>query len=376
MFIIRHILSDLLSERTSCQIHFEHPNQSTFAFYEIFIAHVLNEIQEHSHSIYVDFTCFYSQHFQKGLLLAWEAFWSEQKEQAKRLKKIIKKNAKEIKSSFYNSIKTMPQFKNVGDNLQETFHCVFNKLNKCVFTEMQNLLEHIFDDFMNSDNFSLVDILFANGILYYPAKLYLAHEILPIHSLDIVESHNYVLFVSMKLPVLLKPQTTLPQMLMQQNANDEFNYSVQKLKEAIAETTKKLDEKQKGKDEINQFFDEKKAHAAKHKQQPKTKEQKTLSDLDDVFGVDKSNDEVAISFEKTVITEEDYKALLEQACSTGNVMQHGSHATMRMTMANENGEERQIQVQGYKKHGSALKKGGKEKKTYAVLEKKQRKDQK
>lgn len=47
-------------------------------------------------------------------------------------------------------------------------------------------------------------------------------------------------------------------------------------------------------------------------------------------------------------------------------MQRGSHATMRMTLENENGEERQ--VQGCRKHGSALKKGGKGKKTYAILE--------
>ena len=165
-------------------------------------------------------------------------------------------------------------------------------------------------------------------------------------------------------------------MIIHQSANEESAYGAQKLKEAIATATKEREEVQKKKEEIDQLLAEKKEQAEKYKQQAKEKEQKTLDDLDDIFGADKSKEKPAISFQKTVITEAEYKALLEQACSTGDVMQHGSHTTMRVTLKNENGEERKVQVQGYKTHGSALKKGGKGKKSYAVLEQKEKKDPK
>ena len=377
--IVRYAASNLLNEKTSHQIKFERPYQQALALWEIFIASILKTIQELDNEIYNDFVFkFYSQHSQKGLLLNWEEFWYKYQDQAKALtlKKLIKERAKAIKASFYESIKIMPEFTNCTNNIQQIFVSIFRNINQLVFIKKQNQINQILDAIIDSDTFSIIDVLFTKGILYYPAKVYLVQEIEPIYPNDVLGVSRCILLATMKQSILFNAENSFAKMIIHQSANEESAYGAQKLKEAIATTTRAREEAQKKKEEIDQLLTEKKEQAEKHKQQAKEKEQKTLDELDDLFGADKPKKKPAISFQKTVITEDEYKALLEQACSTGDVMQHGSHATMRMTLENENSEARQVQVQGYKKHGSALKKGGKGKKNYAILEQKEQKDQK
>jgi len=377
--IVRYALSNLLSENTSHQIKFERPNQRALALWEIFIASILKTLQELDNETYNDFVFkFYSPNSQKGLLLNWEEFWDNYQDQAKALalKKRIKERAQAIKASFYESIKIMPKFTNCANNIQQIFAGIFKNINKFVFIKKKNQINQIWDAIIDSDTFSIIDILFAKGMLYYTAKVYLAHGIEPIYPNDVLGVSHCILLATMKQSILFNTENPLARMMIHQSANEESAHGAQKLKEAIAIATRGTEEAKKKKEELDQLLAEKKEQAEKYKQQTKEKEQKTLDDLDDIFGLDKANQESTISFQKTIITEDEYKALLEQACSTGDVMQHGSHATMRMTLEDEKGEARQVQVQGYKKHGSALKKGGKGKKNYAVLEQKEKKDPK
>lgn len=207
------------------------------------------------------------------------------------------------------------------------------------------------------------------GKLTYPAKVYLKHNIIPIYPDKLIDICFYFLLTEIKTQILFPFEISdLTSFLMYTNAYQEKEEAFKRINESGQKIKNQRNEEKAKEEKLQQLLLEKKTQAAENKQQPKAKSQKSLNDLDITFGVSKPNVRCINSFKKTTITEKEYKSLLERSCSIGNIIQHGSHATMRMTLKDETGKEHRIQVQGHAKHGSSLKKCGNTKKSYAILE--------
>lgn len=370
---IRYILSDIVFHKsTSCQIDFYQPNRIKFTLWEIFILHILNTLKSLEEDVFLEFVAFYNNNSTMGLLLTWEKFWDERQEKAICLKEKIKTEnlTEHINELFYASIQTMPPLLNINNDLKQILECNFFLKLSNYFSNEKKQIKQLLTVFWCTHNFSLIDVLFHMGKLTYPAKIYLKHNIIPIYPDKLIDICFYFLLTEIKTQILSPFEISdLATFLMYANAYQEKEEAFKRINESVQKIKDKIKEEKEREEKLQQLLLEKKTQAAENKQQPKAKSQKTLNDLDITFGVSKPNVRCINSFKKTTITEKEYKNLLEQSCTTGNVMQHGSHATMRMTLKDENGETRQIQVQGYLKHGNALNRRDKGKKSYAILEK-------